>query len=421
MTISFVDILDVHKKIKSEIRWTETSFSQPLSEKTGLKVFVKFENRQHTGAFKVRGSYSKLLTLPREKTKNGVIAMSAGNHAQGLAYISKKMNISSNIVMPKGTPFTKIRRTKNFGGNVILKGETLNEAYNHVKNLIFEKKFTEIHPYNDIEIIKGQGTLCYEMLHDINELDLLLVPVGGGGLIAGCSIVAKNMNNNIQVIGVESLLYPSLSNIFYNKNSSCKGATIAEGIAVNEIGEIPLKIIKENVDDVLTVSETSIERAIAMLALSEKVVVEGAGAVGLAAILENQKLFQNKKIGIVLCGGNIDSKILSSILMRDLVRAGQMTTLTITMPDKPGQLNIISSICADFGANVLKVEHSRFAMDLSASVAKLDITIETHNQEHLKEIINTIENNNLPVSVEGIIWKNIILICDYLSRIILNH
>ena len=403
MNIKFNEILEVYKKIKPEIRWTETSFSQVLSEKTGSNVFVKFENRQHTGAFKVRGSYAKLLTLPKEKTKNGVIAMSAGNHAQGLAYISKKMNIVSNIVMPKGTPFTKIRRTRNFGGNVILKGETLNDSYNHVKNLILEKKLTEIHPYNDIEIIKGQGTLCYEMLHDFNELDLLLVPVGGGGLIAGSSIVAKNMNNNIKIVGVESSLYPSLSNIFFNKNALCKGSTIAEGIAVNEIGEIPLKIIKENVDDVLTVSETSIERAIAMLALSEKVVVEGAGAVGLAAILENQKLFQNKNVGIILCGGNIDSKILSSILMRDLVRAGQITTLTITMPDKPGQLNIISSICAKSGANVLKVEHSRFAMDLSASVAKLDITIETQNQEHLKEIINTIENNELPVSVEGII------------------
>ena len=200
-----------------------------------------------------------------------------------------------------------------------------------------------------------------------------------------------------------SLVIRLLSSNRYDVIINLAPSSYIEGIAVNEIGEIPLKIIKENVDDVLTVSETSIERAIAMLALSEKVVVEGAGAVGLAAILENQKLFQNKNVGIILCGGNIDSKILSSILMRDLVRAGQITTLTITMPDKPGQLNIISSICAESGANVLKVEHSRFAMDLSASVAKLDITIETQNQEHLKEIINTIENNELPVSVEGII------------------
>jgi len=374
-----------------------------MSERTGAKVFVKYENRQHTGSFKVRGSYNKLLSLSDKDRQKGVIAMSAGNHAQGLAFSARKLSANSNIVMPIGTPFTKIRRTKNFGGNVFLKGNTLEESYNYVQKLIHENGFTEVHPYNDIEVIKGQGTLFYEMLSDISSLDILLVPVGGGGLIAGCSIVAKEMNEKLKVIGVESRLYPSLSNILYNKKMPCKGSTIAEGIAVSEIGKIPFQIINKTVDDVITVSESSIERAIAMLALSEKVVVEGAGAVGLAALLEKQDNFKNKKIGLVLCGGNIDSKILSSILMRDLVRAGQITTLTITMPDKPGQLSTISKICAEAGANVLKVEHSRFAMDLSASVAKLNITIETQNQEHLSEIVNTIEENDLPVSVEGMI------------------
>ena len=403
MSITLKTIIDVQKKIKSEVRWTETSFSQQMSERTGAKVFVKYENRQHTGSFKVRGSYNKLLSLSDKDRQKGVIAMSAGNHAQGLAFSARKLSANSNIVMPIGTPFTKIRRTKNFGGNVFLKGNTLEESYNYVQKLIHENGFTEVHPYNDIEVIKGQGTLFYEMLSDISSLDILLVPVGGGGLIAGCSIVAKEMNEKLKVIGVESRLYPSLSNILYNKKMPCKGSTIAEGIAVSEIGKIPFQIINKTVDDVITVSESSIERAIAMLALSEKVVVEGAGAVGLAALLEKQDNFKNKKIGLVLCGGNIDSKILSSILMRDLVRAGQITTLTITMPDKPGQLSTISKICAEAGANVLKVEHSRFAMDLSASVAKLNITIETQNQEHLSEIVNTIEENDLPVSVEGMI------------------
>jgi len=403
LSITLKTIIDVQKKIKSEVRWTETSFSQQMSERTGTKVFVKYENRQHTGSFKVRGSYNKLLSLSDKDRQKGVIAMSAGNHAQGLAFSARKLSANSNIVMPIGTPFTKIRRTKNFGGNVFLKGNTLEESYNYVQKLIHENGFTEVHPYNDIEVIKGQGTLFYEMLSDISLLDILLVPVGGGGLIAGCSIVAKEMNEKLKVIGVESRLYPSLSNILYNKKMPCKGSTIAEGIAVSEIGKIPFQIINETVDDVITVSESSIERAIAMLALSEKVVVEGAGAVGLAALLEKQDNFKNKKIGLVLCGGNIDSKILSSILMRDLVRAGQITTLTITMPDKPGQLSTISKICAEAGANVLKVEHSRFAMDLSASVAKLNITIETQNQEHLSEIVNTIEENDLPVSVEGMI------------------
>ena len=403
MSITLKTIIDVQKKIKSEVRWTETSFSQQISERTGTNVFVKYENRQHTGSFKVRGSYNKLLSLTDKDRQKGVIAMSAGNHAQGLAFSARKLSANSNIVMPIGTPFTKIRRTKNFGGNVFLKGNTLEESYNYVQKLIHENGFTEVHPYNDIEVIKGQGTLFYEMLSDISSLDILLVPVGGGGLIAGCSIVAKEMNEKLKVIGVESRLYPSLSNIIYNKKMPCKGSTIAEGIAVSEIGKIPFQIINETVDDVITVSESSIERAIAMLALSEKVVVEGAGAVGLAALLEKQDNFKNKKIGLVLCGGNIDSKILSSILMRDLVRAGQITTLTITMPDKPGQLSTISKICAEAGANVLKVEHSRFAMDLSASVAKLNITIETQNQKHLTEIVNTIEENDLPVSVEGMI------------------
>ena len=403
MTLKIDDIIEIHNKIKPQIRWTETSYSQSISEKTNSNIYIKYENRQHTGSFKARGSFAKLASLSELEKRNGVIAMSAGNHAQGLAYSASKNNIKSNIVMPTSTPFTKIRRTKNFGGKVILKGESLQESFSFVQKLVEENNYTIVHPYNDLEVIKGQGTLCYEMLSDYNELDILLVPVGGGGLIAGCSLVTKNINKNIKVIGIESKLYPSLSNSFYNQSNICAGSTIAEGIAVSEIGDLPLEIIKSYVDEVITVSESSIERAVAMLALSEKVVVEGAGAVGLAAVIENKDMFSNKNVGLILCGGNIDSKILSSLLMRDLVRAGQITTLTITMPDKPGQLNIISRICAEAGANVLRVDHSRFAMDLSASVAKLDITIETQNQEHLKDIILEIERNGLPVIIEGII------------------
>jgi threonine dehydratase len=329
--------------------------------------------------------------------------MSAGNHAQGLAFIAKKMNINSNIVMPEGTPFTKIRRTKNFGGNVIIHGSSLGESYEHVQKLINERGYTEVHPYNDLNVIAGQGTISYEMLSDCNDIDILLVPVGGGGLIAGCSLAAKAMNQNIKVIGIESELYPSLTNIMFNKKMKCKGSTLAEGIAVSEIGQVPLSFIKNFVDDVITVSDKSIERAIAMLAEHEKVVVEGAGATGLAALIQNSQKFKGKKVGVILCGGNIDSKVLSSILMRDLVRSGQVTTLTITMPDKPGQLQIISKICANKGANVLQVEHSRFAMDLSASLAKLNITVETQNTDHLNKIIKEIESHELPVNIEGLI------------------
>ena len=403
MKLTFKDICNVHKKITDVVKWTETSYSNQISEKIGIDTYIKFENRQHTGAFKIRGSYSKLLSLSQKEKDVGVIAMSAGNHAQGLAYIAKKMNILSHIVMPEGTPFTKIRRTKNFGGNVIIKGNTLSDSFNHVKKLISENGYTEVHPYNDINVIAGQGTVSIELLSDFKDIDILLVPVGGGGLIAGCSIVAKGINNSIKVIGVESELYPSLSNIMFNRNNKCKGSTLAEGIAVSEVGSVPLSIINDNVDDVITVSEASIERAIAMLAEHEKVVVEGAGAVGLAGMLEKPEIFKDKKVGIILCGGNIDSKVFSSILMRDLVRSGQVTTLTITIPDKPGQLATISQICANEGANVLEVEHSRFTMDLSASVAKLNITIETQNTEHLNSIIKKIEMHDMPVVIEGLI------------------
>ena len=403
MQLNLNDIINVHKKISDNVKWTETSFSNSISEKLGVDIYFKFENRQFTGAFKVRGSYAKLLSFSESEKRSGVVAMSAGNHAQGLAFISKKMNIKSNIVMPEGTPFTKIRRTKNFGGNVIIKGSNLDASYNHVQRLIEDKGFIEVHPYNDINVISGQGTISYEMISDCNEIDTLLIPVGGGGLIAGCALAEKSMNKNIKVIGVESDLYPSLSNKMFNKNMKCKGSTLAEGIAVSEVGNVPFSIIKELVDDVITVTDKSIERAIAMLAEHEKTVVEGAGAVGLAAILQNNQKFIGKKIGIVICGGNIDSKVLSSILMRDLVRSGQVTTLTITMPDKPGQLQIISKICANNGANVLQVEHSRFAMDLSASLAKLNITVETQNTDHLNKIINEIERHELPVNIEGLI------------------
>ena len=402
MKITYKDIYSTYIKIKPYLKVTETSLSEQISKKFGCNLFIKFENRQNTGSFKIRGAFSKLLSLSKKDKLRGVIGMSAGNHAQGLAYSGTKLGINTHIVMPLGTPFTKIRRTKNFGGKVYLEGNDLIESNNYVNTLKDKFGFIEVHPYNDEEVIKGQGTIYLEMAEQVSKLDYLLVPVGGGGLIAGCSIVNSHISKNTKIIGIETKSYPSLYNNFYNKNLNCHGSTIAEGIAVKEIGEIPYLFIKNNIDDVICVSDTSIEQAIAILALTEKVIVEGAGAVGLAAIIENEKKFKNKNVGILLCGGNIDSKIISSILMRDLVRAGQITTMTITMPDKPGQLNVISNICAKSGANVLRVEHNRFTMDLSASLAKLDITIETQNQDHLTKIIALIENEGLPVEVNRV-------------------
>ncbi len=402
MELKYKHILSTYKKIKPFVKVTESSISEQISNRFGCNIFIKFENRQNTGSFKIRGALSKLLSLNQSDQLKGVIGMSAGNHAQGLAYSSSKLNISSHIVMPLGTPFTKIRRTKRFGGTVYLEGNDLLESNKFVNELKGKYGYIEVHPYNDLDVIRGQGTLYLEMLSQVNELDYLLVPVGGGGLIAGCSIVNHEISTKTKIIGVETKLYPSLYNKVKNKNLRCDGSTIAEGIAVKEIGSIPYSLFKNKINDVIRVSENSIEQSIAILALTEKVIVEGAGAVGLAGIIEHHKRFKNKNVGIILCGGNIDSKIISSILMRDLVRAGQITTMTITMPDKPGQLNIISNICAKSGANVLRVEHNRFTMDLSASLAKLDITIETQNQDHLKKIIKLIEEEGLPVFVDKI-------------------
>ena len=401
MLVSYEDVVNAYALIQNHIINTESYYSNVLSEMLGCKIIVKYENKQHTGSFKVRGALNKLLSLSKEEKENGIIAMSAGNHSQGVAYSAKILGIKSTIVMPDNTPFDKIRKTSDLGADVIIHGETLNDAEKYVDSLVKKSNFTKIHPFNDKFIIAGQGTMALEFIKEHPDIDTLLVPVGGGGLIAGCSLIAKHLNNNIEVIGVETELFPSLYNVYNNTNYICGGSTLAEGIAVSNIGKIPLSIIKKNVKEVLKVSENSIEEAVSIFLLKDKVVSEGAGAAGLAAILENKDKFKNKNVGIFLCGGNIDSRVLSSILMRDLVRKGQIITLSITMADKPGQLGAISKLCAEERVNILGVEHSRFALDLSVSSARLEITLETRNNEHAKNIIKKIELLGFSVIVKN--------------------
>ena len=401
MSVSYEDVVNAYALIQNHIINTESYYSNVLSETLGCKIIVKYENKQHTGSFKVRGALNKLLSLSKEEKQNGIIAMSAGNHSQGVAYSAKILGIKSTIVMPDNTPFDKIRKTSDLGADVIIHGETLNDAEKHVDSLVKKNNFTKIHPFNDKFIIAGQGTLALEFIEDHPDIDTLLVPVGGGGLIAGCSLIAKHLNKKIEVIGVETELFPSLYNVYNNTNYICGGSTLAEGIAVSNIGKIPLSIIKKNVKEVLKVSENSIEEAVSIFLLKDKVVSEGAGAAGLAAILENKDKFKNRNVGIFLCGGNIDSRVLSSILMRDLVRKGQIITLSIAMADKPGQLGSISKLCAEERVNILGVEHSRFALDLSVSSARLEITLETRNNEHAKNIIKKIELLGFSVIVKN--------------------
>ena len=391
MSVSYEDVINAYALIKKHIINTESHYSNILTEITGCKVFVKYENKQHTGSFKVRGALNKLLSLNDEDKKNGIIAMSAGNHSQGVAYSAKILGIKSTIIMPDNTPFDKIRKTSDLGAEVIIHGETLKDAEKYVDSLIKNNNFTKIHPFNDELILAGQGTIALEFIEDHPDIDTLLVPVGGGGLIAGCSLIAKYLNKDIEVIGIETELFPALYNVYNNTDYVCGGTTLAEGIAVSQIGDIPLTIIKNNIAEVIKVSENSIEEAVSIFLLKDKVVSEGAGAAGLAAIIENKEKFKGRNVGILLCGGNIDSRVLSSILMRDLVRKGQIITLSIAMADKPGQLGAISQLCAEEKVNILGVEHSRFALDLSVSSARLDITLETRNNNHAKNIIKKIE------------------------------
>lgn len=400
MSITFSDIKTAAVRISGGVVRTPCLESEGLSRRLGTTVVVKYENQQHTGAFKARGALSRLMTLTDGQRRHGVVAMSAGNHAQGVSYQAQRLNIPATIVMPQGTPFVKVRKTTEYGATVELEGETLEEAAAHAEALATDQNLTFIHPYEDADVIAGQGTIGLEMIEDDPELDVLVIPVGGGGMIAGCAIAAKELKPGIEIIGVEPDLYPSLTNALKQGDTPCGGSTMGEGIAVRHIGATPLPLIRKHVKDVVTVSETSMERAVSMFLSRDKAVAEGAGAASLAALIEHPDLFTGRRVGLVLSGGNIDARMLSSVLMRDLVRTGQVLTLSIAMPDKPGQLNAVAGICADLGANVLEVAHTRFAMDLSASAARLNITIETRDEAHAQMVIDRLTESGFTIRIK---------------------
>ena len=387
------------ERTKGQYIETPTLHRPELSQITGCEVYVKYENMQHTGAFKARGAIAKLTTLTPEQRKAGVVAMSAGNHAQGVAYHAKRLGIPATIIMPKGTPFNKTRKTSDYGGKVVLEGENFTESSAAAQRMAKEQGLTLIHPYDDAEIIAGQGVIGYEMVEAVPDLDIIVVPVGGGGLIAGIALAAKDAKPGIDIIGVEPELYPSMINALTRGNRPCTGSTIAEGIAVRDVGPLTIPVVRDLVKETLTVSETNLERGVSIYATMVKTVAEGAGAAPLAALLEYPEKFKGKKVGLVLSGGNVDARMLSSVLMRDLVRVGQVLTLSIEMPDRPGSLYAIAGICADLGANVLEVSHGRFALDLSANAARLAITIETRDQAHAQQVMDRIRAAGFTLSV----------------------
>lgn len=385
--LSLQDVRMAAERIAGEVVRTPCQHSRTLSEITGAEVFVKFENLQFTASFKERGALNRLLTLSEEERQAGVIAMSAGNHAQAVAYHARRLGIPATIVMPAATPYVKVSQTESHEAEVILTGDTLEETAGHARSVRQERGLTFVHPYDDAQIMAGQGTVALEMLAAFPDLDVLLVPVGGGGLIGGCAVAAKGMRADIQVIGIETELYPSAWQALHGKPIVCGGQTIAEGIAVKNPGQLSMAIIRELVDDMLVVAEADIERAVDLYASVEKTVAEGAGAATLAALLTNGDRFHGRKVGLVLSGGNIDSRLLASILMRALVRQGRITRLRIDIDDRPGVLASIAGLIAAGGGNILDVHHQRMLLNVPAKQADLEIILETRDRSHVADIL----------------------------------
>jgi len=374
-----------------------TLLSRTLSEICGCSVWVKFENLQFTASFKDRGALVKLLSLSPEERARGVIAMSAGNHAQGVAYHAGRLGIPATIVMPSGTPFVKVRHTRGHGARVLLHGATLAEAATKAHSIAAAEGLVFVHPYDDPAIIAGQGTVALEMLADAPAIDTLVVPVGGGGLISGCAIAAKARKPGIRVIGVEARGYGAMRSLLRGDPVVVGGPTIAEGIAVRDIGRLTLEACRRLVDEVLLVEETAIEQAIQLFLEVEKTVAEGAGAAGLAALLSHRELFAGREVGVILCGGNIDTRLLASILMRGLFRDGRMAALRISIPDAPGQLALVAGLFGRVGANILEVHHHRLFGDIAARDVELEVLVETRDAEHVQELLAALAAEGLAV------------------------
>lgn len=400
-SVTLDDIEAARSRLVGAIVDTDCDWSRTLTEILGCKVWLKFENQQFTASFKERGALNRLLALsPQEKTR-GVIAMSAGNHAQGVAYHARRLSIPATIVMPDNTPTVKVVNTRRHGAEVILTGETVEEAAAFAVVHGREKGLTFIHPYDDPLVIAGQGTLALEMLGTAPEIDTLVIPIGGGGLISGIATAAKALRPDMRVIGVQAQLYPSMYNVIKDARLPMRGDTLAEGIAVKAPGAITQAIVRNLVDDIVLVSEPEIERAVSLLINIEKTVVEGAGAAGLAAVLSDRARFKGRTIGMVLCGGNIDTRLLASVLARELAREGRLTQLTIDLVDRPGQLAKVANLLGEAGANIVEVYHQRVFSDLPAKGALLEVVIETRDREHLGDTVAALKAAGFEVEVRS--------------------
>jgi threonine dehydratase len=401
LPVTFADIEAAANTLAGFVKRTNFEQSRTLSEITGASLWFKFENLQFTATFKERGALNRLSALSLDQRRRGVIAASAGNHAQGVAYHAARLSIPATIYVPIGTPTVKIENTRRHGATVIEGGATLEEAAALANKHGRDERLTYIHPYDDPLIIAGQGTIALEMLASVPELDVLIVPIGGGGLISGMAVAAKTLKPDIEIIGVQAALYPSMYNLVKGESLPMRGDTLAEGIAVKAPGKITSEIVRALVDDIVLVTEQNVERALSLLLTIEKSVAEGAGVAGLAAVLADPGRFKGRTLGLVLSGGNIDTRLLSSVLTRQLAREGRLSQLRFDIADRPGQLGAIVAVLSKAGANIVEVSHQRLFTDLPAKAVLLEVVIETRDRPHLASTIDSLRAANLDVEFGG--------------------
>lgn len=402
MIVTLKDVQDAQNKIKDAVIRTPMIKATRLSKHLGIDLYLKLENLQHTNAFKARGALNKLINLSKEQRDNGVIACSAGNHAQGVAYNATQLGIKSVIVMPVSTPFNKIKRTEDFGAKVVLYGNNFDESVSETLRIAEEDGLTFIHPFDDQDVVAGQGTLGLEMMEQMPDLDSVVVPIGGGGLIAGVATAVKGINSEIEVIGAQAENFDAVLAMREDREFIGGEPTLAEGIAVKAPSHDDYKVIDELVDHIYAASETDIEEAVFDLISDEKLVAEGAAGAALAVIKNNLKHFKSKKVGMVLCGGNIDSRTLSTLILRGLVRDGRIMRLRFEIDDTPGQLSDISRIIGESGANVVEVIHQRMMQTVSLKRAELDVVIEARDKIHVEEILRLLRDAGFKVTTETV-------------------
>ncbi|MHB8528568.1 MAG: threonine ammonia-lyase [Caulobacteraceae bacterium] len=397
MTLTLDDVQAAAARIAGHVERTPCRHSKTLSEITGAEVWVKFENLQFTASYKERGALNKLSQLSPDERARGVIAASAGNHAQGLAFHGERLGVPVTIVMPRGTPHVKVQQTRDFGATVVIEGESFDQAHEHALELGAERSLVFVHPFDDFDVMAGQGTIALEMLEDAPDLEILPIPIGGGGLIAGVATAAKALKPDIRILGFEAAMYPSFTGRMRGLAAPQGGGqTIAEGIAVKEVGRRNYDVARPLIDEVLLLEEPFFERAVALYCNVEKTVTEGAGAASLAALLAYPERFRGRKCGLIITGGNIDPRLLASVLTRELVRAQRLVSLRIVGDDRPGLLATVSSVVGGLGGNIIEVAHNRLALDVPAKGAEFDLMVETRDAQHTQEIMDALRERGYP-------------------------